>query len=102
MPDPSHLTVGQVAEFFAAPEWRVRRIVDSLNVKVPRAGLYRLIPRDLLPMIGATPTQARQRGGCQPMTAPADSRRATADPVVTFEVDDQAEPGDVLPALARL
>ena len=36
------------------------------------------------------------------MIAPANPRRATTEPVVTFQVDDQAEPGDVVPALARL
>ena len=54
MPSPSHLTTGQVAEIFGAPEWRVRRIVDSLppDVEIQRAGLYRLIPRSALPAIG--------------------------------------------------
>ncbi len=36
------------------------------------------------------------------MIAPANPRRATTQPVVTFQVDDQAEPGSVVPALARL
>ena len=36
------------------------------------------------------------------MIAPANPRRATAEPVVTFQVDDQAEPGNVVPSLARL
>jgi hypothetical protein len=50
---PTHLTVGQVAEIFQAPEWKVRRIVDSLGAEIPRAGLYRLIPRPMLTAIGA-------------------------------------------------
>jgi len=50
---PSHLTVGQVAEIFQAPEWKIRRIVDSLGVQIPRAGGYRLIARSLLAAIGA-------------------------------------------------
>lgn len=36
-------TVGQFAREEQVPEWRVRRIVDSLSTKIPRAGLYRLL-----------------------------------------------------------
>ena len=50
---PSHLTVGQVAEIFQAPEWKIRRIVDSLEIEIPRAGGYRLIARSMLALIGA-------------------------------------------------
>ena len=53
MISPSHLTVGQVATFYGVPAWRIRRIVDSLDIDVPRAGLYRLIPREMLKAIGA-------------------------------------------------
>jgi len=49
----SHLTTGQVAAFYGVPEWRIRRIVDSLDCDIPRAGLYRMIPRDVLPAIAA-------------------------------------------------
>jgi len=42
------LTIGQLAEHFREPEWKVRRAVDSLAVAVPRAGLYRLVPVELL------------------------------------------------------
>ena len=49
----SHLTTGQVAEFYRVPEWRIRRIVDSLDCDIPRAGLYRMIPREALPAIAA-------------------------------------------------
>jgi hypothetical protein len=49
----AHLTVGEVAEIFDSPTWKVRRVVDSLKDEIPRAGLYRLIPRHLLPKIGA-------------------------------------------------
>jgi len=40
----SHLTTGQVATFYNVPEWRIRRIVDSLDCDIPRVGLYRMIP----------------------------------------------------------
>ena len=48
----SHLTTGEVARIFGVGEWRIRRIVDLLP-GVERAGLYRLVPRSLLPEIGA-------------------------------------------------
>jgi len=44
----SHLTVGEAARLLNAPDWRVRRIVDALDVEIPRAGRYRMIPRQLL------------------------------------------------------
>ena len=46
-------TIGQVAREFNAPEWRIRRIVDSLAADIPRAGLYRLVPADLLAEIAS-------------------------------------------------
>lgn len=45
------LTVGAVARLLAQPEYRVRRLVDALGVDIPRAGRYRLIPREMLPRI---------------------------------------------------
>ena len=53
MANPSPLTVGQVAELFGAPQWRVRRVVDTLSPEVARAGRYRLIPREALAEIAA-------------------------------------------------
>jgi hypothetical protein len=62
----SHLTTGQVAEFFRVPEWRIRRIVDSLDCDIPRAGLYRMIPRDVLPAIAAKlPNRPAADGGAK-------------------------------------
>lgn len=58
MPQSTHLTIGEVAQFFGAPAWRIRKIVDSLTVPIPRAGLYRLVPRVCLPTIGAALQQA--------------------------------------------
>ena len=48
MSQPYHLTVGQVAGIYGVPDWKIRRLVDSLDADIPRAGLYRLIPRSLL------------------------------------------------------
>ena len=61
----SHLTTGQVASFYGVPEWRVRKIVDSLDCDIPRAGLYRMIPRDVLPAIAAR-LQGKAAVGAQP------------------------------------
>ena len=62
----SHLTTGQVAAFYDVPEWRIRRIVDSLGCVIPRVGLYRMIPRDILPAIAerlSGKTAMESRGG---------------------------------------
>ena len=47
------LTIGQIARQLRQPEWKVRRIVDSLGVEIVRAGLYRLVKVSLLPEIEA-------------------------------------------------
>jgi hypothetical protein len=46
-------TVGQIARLYNEPAWKIRRIVDSLNPALPRVGMYRLVPSDLLPAIRA-------------------------------------------------
>jgi hypothetical protein len=51
-----------VAEIFQAPEWKVRRIVDSLGVEIPRAGGYRLIARSMLAAIGAKLQEPQNAG----------------------------------------
>ena len=53
MSQSSLLTVGEVAEIYGLPAWKIRRAVDALDVEIPRAGGYRLIPRDLLGVIAA-------------------------------------------------
>jgi hypothetical protein len=45
---PDHLTTGQLATFFNLPIWKVRRAVDSLPGELPRAGMYRMVPRSRL------------------------------------------------------
>jgi hypothetical protein len=47
----THLTTGDIAAELGVPIWRVRRAVDALCLACPRAGLYRLIPRELIPQI---------------------------------------------------
>ena len=44
----THLTIGEVAEFYGIPSWKIRRVVDSLDGDIPRVGLYRLVPRTML------------------------------------------------------
>jgi hypothetical protein len=48
-----NITTGALAAELGVPVWRVRRAVDALAVQCPRAGLYRLIPRTLIPAIQA-------------------------------------------------
>jgi hypothetical protein len=61
----NNLTVGQIAELFGLPAWKVRRAVDALKVEIPRAGNYRIIPRNLLGKIAAE----LERRGWQPKSA---------------------------------
>ncbi len=49
----THLTIGQIAEIYGAPAWKIRRVVDSISADIPRIGLYRCVPRDLLGAIAA-------------------------------------------------
>ena len=59
----THLTIGDIAEFYGEPDWKIRRIVDALPDEIQRIGRYRLIPRDLLPKIGAILQERNQRQG---------------------------------------
>ncbi len=45
-------TIGQLAQHFGEPHWRVRRVVDAINAELPRAGLYRLVPANLVAEVG--------------------------------------------------
>jgi len=53
------LTTRQVGEVFGEPEWRIRRIVDSLR-DIPRFGGKRMIPRERLTEVAAA--LARKEG----------------------------------------
>ena len=59
MRDSSHLTIGELAGLYDQPPWRIRRCVDSLGVDIPRAGQYRLVPRNLL---GRVAVELNRRG----------------------------------------
>jgi hypothetical protein len=61
--EKTHSTIPELAAELNAPAWEIRRIVDSLGEPIPRAGLYRLVPRALLPKIKAA-LQARRDTAC--------------------------------------
>ncbi|MBT6155798.1 MAG: hypothetical protein HOK71_12085 [Planctomycetaceae bacterium] len=49
----THYTVGEVAELYGIPNWKIRRVADSLGDTIPRVGQYRLIDRSTLGAIAA-------------------------------------------------
>jgi hypothetical protein len=64
-----HLTTGQVAEIYGKPDWLIRRVVDGLSIDIPRAGQYRLIPREALGRIGAELDKRSTRAKREPATS---------------------------------
>ncbi len=52
MSENDSLTTREVGEIFGQPEWRIRRIADSLP-NIPRFGGKRVIPRNRLAEIAA-------------------------------------------------
>jgi hypothetical protein len=44
----THLTTCEVAKHHGVADWQARRAVDALDAPIPRAGLYRLVPIELL------------------------------------------------------
>lgn len=40
-------TIGQLSRELSVPEWKLRRVTDSLGVPIPRAGLYRIVPPEI-------------------------------------------------------
>jgi hypothetical protein len=59
MTTKTHLTTGELAAHFGRPGWQIRNAVDALGASIPRAGLYRLVPRELLPAVEA---ELKRRG----------------------------------------
>jgi hypothetical protein len=59
MDTPTYITTGQIADMFGIADWQVRRVVDALGKEIPRAGLYRLVPRSLLASVA---TELERRG----------------------------------------
>jgi hypothetical protein len=59
-PSKSHLTTGEIATRRGVYGWQARRAVDdALGDGVLRAGLYRLVPAELLPRVEA---ELRRKG----------------------------------------
>ena len=48
---PNHYTIGEIANLFGLPDWKIRRAVDGLGQEIPRAAGYRLVPRSVLPLL---------------------------------------------------
>jgi hypothetical protein len=59
LPTKPHYTTGELCAHFGVSAWQARRAVDSLGNLILRAGLYRLVPRDLLPAVEA---ELRRKG----------------------------------------
>lgn len=58
----THLTTGELHDLYSGlvPVWQLRRVIDALGGEaIPRAGLYRLVPRSMLPRIE---DELRRRG----------------------------------------
>ena len=55
----STMTTMEAARELGVADWRIRRLVDALQLGLERAGTYRLIPRTLLPLIER---ELRERG----------------------------------------
>jgi hypothetical protein len=52
-------TTGELHAELGVPDHALRRAIDALGVPVPRAGLYRLLPAELLDALKA---ELRRRG----------------------------------------
>jgi hypothetical protein len=52
-------TTAEISRILGAKSWQVRRAVDALGLQIPRAGLYRLIPSEMLELVEA---ELRRRG----------------------------------------
>ena len=54
-----YVTIGEIMACYGVADWQARRAVDALGEQIPRAGLYRLVPRALL---GKVEGELRRRG----------------------------------------
>jgi len=60
--DEKMMTVGQVAKTRGVGGWLIRKIIDELEPHVQRAGLYRLVGRQLLARIDNELRKRRHEG----------------------------------------
>ena len=65
MSDKIYLTTGQLQKQWGVTDWQLRRTIDSMDIPVLRAGLYRLIHVALLDTLKAE----LQRRGYLPVPA---------------------------------
>lgn len=40
-------TIGELSREIGVPTWKIRRVVDALDIAIPRAGQYRLVTPDV-------------------------------------------------------
>jgi hypothetical protein len=69
-----YVTVGEIARSYQVATWQVRRAIDALGRPIPRAGLYRLVPRRLVPLVEK---ELRRRGHCPEPNGPKRKLRRT-------------------------
>ncbi len=48
-----YATVGELARLFTVKNYQIREVVDEFAEPVPRAGLYRMVPRTRVPEVAA-------------------------------------------------
>lgn len=53
MLEKTHYTAPEIARLYGVAIWQARRAVDGLGETIPRAGLYRLVPREMLARVKA-------------------------------------------------
>jgi hypothetical protein len=62
----THYTTREVAKALGVRDWQARRAVDALGAEIPRAGLYRLVPGE---MLGQVKEQLLKMGYLRPSEA---------------------------------
>lgn len=49
----THYTTVELANLWSVGVWNIRRALDRMGVTVPRMGVYRIIPAELVPALRA-------------------------------------------------
>jgi hypothetical protein len=76
MAPQDYFTTREIAGSHGIAIWQVRRAVDALGVLIPRIGLYRAVPRRLLPRLRR---ELRRRGWLPAGTAEVQGRNSVRD-----------------------
>jgi hypothetical protein len=58
-PERTQFTTTEFGRIHGYPHWAVRRACDALDVEIPRAGRYRLIPPELVETLKAKLAERR-------------------------------------------